>query len=68
MKIATAVVNDTLIVLLLSFINAWAVMVLVGVAHSTDGRIPTFGYWTVYVLVMALSIVVSSASREETKS
>lgn len=43
----------------LTFFTSWWVMLAIGIAHGTDDRIPTFGYWPTFWLVMALSSIVS---------
>lgn len=45
----------------MDFLYAWIVMLFLGAAHSTDGRVPAFGYWTTLCLVIAAGIVVSGA-------
>jgi len=42
--------------LLLLPVKAWLVMLLVGIAHSFDDRVPDFGYWTTLFLAAAFDI------------
>lgn len=39
---------------------AWWAMVLLGIAHGFDGRIPDLGYWTTFFVIWALGVVLSA--------
>jgi hypothetical protein len=43
----------------LDLMSAFMFMIALGVAHSTDHRVPTIGYWTAFWLLWVLSIPVS---------
>lgn len=45
---------------IVSLIIAWPVMLFVGNAHIvSDGVVPTLGYWTVFWLTWAFSLVTA---------
>lgn len=56
MRYVVAIVVGTILDLFL----AWGAMVFLGVAAGTDPRVPTFGYWTCFWLLWALSTPVTS--------
>jgi hypothetical protein len=41
---------------------SWAVMLLLGAAHSADNVVPDLGFWTVVPLVVAMQIATASAN------
>lgn len=48
-------------------VASWLVMLLVGGAHSTDGRVPAIGFATVLALVVAARIAVASGQAVASK-
>jgi hypothetical protein len=57
-KLKLALINEAIILVLLAF-SSWWVMLLIGVAHHEDPRVPGFGFVTVFVLLVAVRVVGS---------
>jgi hypothetical protein len=52
-----AFVGAMVLLAALAVFEAWAVMLLLGAAHSHDARIPAFGFAATFFLSWAISIV-----------
>lgn len=42
-----------------ALLDAWFVMLLVGIAHGSDARIPALSYGATFALVLAVSIAAT---------
>jgi len=43
------------------FFAAWFAMLLLGVAHSQDVRVPDLGYWTTLFVLLAFSQIIAAS-------
>lgn len=44
----------------LDLLFAWGAMVLLGIAHGFDGRVPDLGYWTTFFVIWAFGFALSA--------
>lgn len=41
------------------FVSSYTAMLILGISHSFDGRVPAFGYWTVFFLSATIRLAVN---------
>lgn len=53
-------IRQLLVSAMLSAYAGWWSMLMLGIAHSTDDRVPAFGFWTCFWIASALSSVLTA--------
>lgn len=45
-----------------SFYSSWFIMLVFGIAHSTDHAIPAFGYWTCFWILVIFNFLFGDSN------